>query len=176
MFIKTVISRGEVADKTIRIKGGPMLKGRRKPKSILINPKFQISFLTQHLLLAAVSSLIMFATVQYQFNKFDLAGKEMKLSEGHFYFQLLNQQHQDFNTMFVYMGIINFLILVFAGFRLSHRVAGPLHRLKVHSERVIQGETTTELRFRKGDYFQDVAEAYNKQLHFRKPRSKASGE
>lgn len=41
---------------------------------------------------------------------------------------------------------------------MTHKVAGPMYKLKSHLTAIRSGETITPLRFRNGDYFQDVAE------------------
>jgi methyl-accepting chemotaxis protein len=59
--------------------------------------------------------------------------------------------------------VIEALFLTWMGLRLSHRVAGPLLRLKNEMLRTAQGGEVTPLKFRDGDYFEDLAEAYNQQ-------------
>jgi hypothetical protein len=66
-------------------------------------------------------------------------------------------------------------------------VAGPLYRLRKHLSAVARGETHSDVRFRKGDFFPEVADAYNLQMiRYReavhaagmdqvKPAEKASG-
>ncbi len=43
----------------------------------------------------------------------------------------------------------------------SHRIAGPLQRLKLYMEKVGQGNFALRLRFRKYDEIHDVAESFN---------------
>ena len=51
-------------------------------------------------------------------------------------------------------------ILVFV----SHRIAGPLHRLKMCMEKVKNGDYTVVLRFRKADAIHDVADSFNEMV------------
>tara|TARA_Y100000590_G_scaffold470538_1_gene666152 strand:- start:5792 stop:6283 length:492 start_codon:yes stop_codon:yes gene_type:complete len=58
-----------------------------------------------------------------------------------------------------------YLSIVFAmGIFLSHRIAGPLYRLKMYFSQLKQGDLQSRLSFRKRDHFQDVALAYNEML------------
>jgi len=41
---------------------------------------------------------------------------------------------------------------------LSHRIAGPVHRINAALRQMLRGETPAEIRFRKGDYFHPTAE------------------
>ena len=43
----------------------------------------------------------------------------------------------------------------------SHRVAGPLYKLKSHFDKIRGGKFEPDLRFRKHDHFKDLADAYN---------------
>ena len=45
---------------------------------------------------------------------------------------------------------------------LSHRIAGPLYRLERHLLEVAKGKEPKDSNFRKGDYYQPLAEACNK--------------
>jgi nitrogen fixation/metabolism regulation signal transduction histidine kinase len=52
---------------------------------------------------------------------------------------------------------VTFLISIF----MSHRIAGPLYKLKTFFKMNGKGKLSPDLRFRKSDHFQDVAEDYN---------------
>lgn len=41
---------------------------------------------------------------------------------------------------------------------MTHKVAGPMYKLRSHLNAIRDGEVITPLRFRGGDYFTDVAE------------------
>jgi signal transduction histidine kinase len=60
--------------------------------------------------------------------------------------------------------VVVITITVLCGFLLTNRIAGPLHKLRYHMEDVIEGKTTSEINFRKDDYFAEIIEPYNKIL------------
>ncbi|HXH75310.1 MAG TPA: hypothetical protein VNJ08_10115 [Bacteriovoracaceae bacterium] len=53
----------------------------------------------------------------------------------------------------LFTGVI-FILFIF----LTHKIAGPLFKLKKHLSNIRQGEPITPLTFRNGDHFMDVAE------------------
>lgn len=63
--------------------------------------------------------------------------------------------------LILYLALIQFIIifLVFVMFIFfTHKIAGPLYKLKNHLERIREGEPISPLTFRNGDYFHDLAE------------------
>ncbi len=58
-----------------------------------------------------------------------------------------------------------FAILSFFGcIFFSHKIAGPLYKLQKHLRAIREGITPGRLYFRKGDYFQDVADDLNETI------------
>lgn len=57
---------------------------------------------------------------------------------------------------FVFL-VVTFLISVFV----SHRIAGPIHKLKVWMQAGRDGRLRPDLYFRKADYFREIATEYN---------------
>lgn len=133
----------------------------RHPKSFLIKPKFQFGVIMYVLGLGAVNFGVMYAIYQHIFQGFHATGESMGLAPQNYYFQFLNQQQE---TIFQY-GLIalaaNFLVLFVGGLVLSHRIAGPVHKIEKHAEKLAQGEAVSEISFRRKDYFPELAHAYN---------------
>lgn len=57
-----------------------------------------------------------------------------------------------------------FVILAITCLFISHRIAGPLHRLKMYMEKVENGDDSVRLKFRKNDAIHDVAESFNRMV------------
>ncbi len=66
----------------------------------------------------------------------------------------------DIGAFFMFMILVG--LLIFFGIVISNRVVGPIYRLVRHMESLQDNEELKELRFRKGDYFLEVAASYNK--------------
>ncbi len=57
-----------------------------------------------------------------------------------------------------------FVVLAILICLVSHRIAGPLFRLKMYMEKVEKGDYTVHLRFRDRDAIHDVADAFNRMV------------
>jgi hypothetical protein len=54
------------------------------------------------------------------------------------------------------------LIFVIVGLWITHRVAGPIHRLKLDLTEFLNGKNVGKIHFRKGDEFKDLLDLINK--------------
>lgn len=133
-------------------------------KNFLINPRFQLSFLTYTLGVSLLTIGFFYGADWYFFRKFHQLGEGLGLPSNHVFFQFLDEQHATKNTYYGIAAGTTVSILTIWGLLLSHRVAGPLYRLRKHFNSVAHGETFSDVRFRKGDFFQEVADAYNLQM------------
>ena len=57
-----------------------------------------------------------------------------------------------------------FLVLAAIVIFISHRIAGPLHRLKMFMSKVGQGDLSVKLSFRNYDAIHDVADCFNEMV------------
>ena len=57
-----------------------------------------------------------------------------------------------------------FVLLAIIVIFISHRIAGPLYRLKMYMEKVENGDYSVKLKFRKNDSIHDVAESFNRMV------------
>ena len=65
--------------------------------------------------------------------------------------------------LFIILPVAFIIIGIFCVF-ISHRIAGPLYRLKMFMEKVQNGDYTVHLRFRGGDAIHDVADSFNQMV------------
>ena len=136
-------------------------KGR---KQFIVDPRFQYGFLAWMVTLALVVTGIIYGANYYFFFKYEQRGLEMGLTPDHVFFRLLQEQRADMNVIFVVASLVCIAFLTFAGAILSHRVAGPIYKMRKHIDAVVRNETVQDITFRKNDYFPELAEAFNKLL------------
>jgi hypothetical protein len=136
-------------------------KGRRV---FLINPRFQLLFLGFMVGIAALAILIFYGSNLYFLSEFTRNGQALGLPPDHVYFEFLNAQRQLMTQIFSLTSGICIGVMSLGGLLFSHRVAGPLYRLHRHMLDVAAGRTSDPVKFRRGDFFPEVAEAYNEQL------------
>jgi hypothetical protein len=132
--------------------------GRRK---VLVNSKFQLAFLSYTLGVTLLTIAIFYISDLYFFWKFKDGGRVLGLNPEHPYFKFIVEQEKVRTWIFMAAAGISAAFLTISGLLFSHRIAGPLHRLKSHFLMVANDLTIEDVRFRKDDFFHDVAESYN---------------
>lgn len=121
-----------------------------KRSVFLINPSFQLRFSL------IVCSIIVISTIIYPVIIYD-------------FFQALSSANPSIakNVVAAQKDLILFLILIQVVITLlvfivfiffTHKIAGPLYKLKNHLAHIREGKAISPLTFRDGDYFHDVAE------------------
>ena len=64
-----------------------------------------------------------------------------------------------FTLVIVHLGYT--AIIFITSLFLGHKIAGPIHKLKIYLSELRDGKSRGKLTFRKGDYFQELAEDFN---------------
>ena len=101
-------------------------------------------------------------------------GVALNLPQDHVFYQFINEQKRTMNFLFAVTSLVAVIALGVGGLLISHRVAGPIERLKNHMKSIARGETDREVTFRKGDFFIELADAYNAALKARAQKGKSS--
>jgi nitrogen fixation/metabolism regulation signal transduction histidine kinase len=65
------------------------------------------------------------------------------------------------NLIFIIAAIIVLITTSLGALFLSHKVAGPLHRLKIHLSQIVIENKLRPVKFRKGDFFIELEEFFN---------------
>jgi hypothetical protein len=133
-------------------------------KVLLINPKFQLTFMGFVLGLISITLGIFYGSQLYFFWKFRQVGLSVNLSPDHVFFQFLNQQKVTMNLIFLFSSGLTAIILGVAGLTFSNRIAGPIYRLHQHLLKTAKTGKYSEITFREKDFFPEIAHAYNQQL------------
>jgi magnesium-transporting ATPase (P-type) len=136
----------------------------RSFKQILIDPKFQWSIIAYSTTLAIILQATLFVALRLFFSKYNEEGKTIHLAPDHPFFVFIQDQQTYMNYVFAVVCIIFLILNVIFGLIISHRVAGPLYRLKKYFREYHEQNEFTELTFRKKDFFQDVPAIINESL------------
>jgi methyl-accepting chemotaxis protein len=140
------------------------LKNPRIRRRFLINRGFQLRFIAFAVVTAVVACTSFYAANCYFFYKYQGFAIESGFPASHPFFKMLANMEDAMTLIFAITSLSIIGIATLTGLVFSHRVAGPLFRLKNHFDRVARGETMSNINFRQGDYFDDVATAYNRQM------------
>ena len=127
-----------------------------KRNIFIINPKFQYKFSF------IICTFALLTTLIYPFIILDLFDKiiQMRPEESALHLQSRNEL----------IGILAIIELIFLGFLfifsifLSHKIAGPMYKLRRHLEEIREGGEVKPIHFRKGDNFQEIADEVNRTL------------
>lgn len=121
-----------------------------KRSTFLIDPAFQLKFS------AIVCSIILVSTFVYPIIIYDffqvMVGQMTNPSPA-----IVAAQKNLILILVMIQLVITALVFIVFIF-ITHKVAGPLYKLKNHLAQIREGKAITPLTFREGDHFQDVAE------------------
>lgn len=128
-----------------------------KRKIYLINPSFQLRIALIVCVITLISSII------YPWTIFDLIGTFTDFLSVRFPQEAKGLDNKKLELIiFLSLWQIGFLGLIFLTcIFITHKIAGPLFKLKKFLKEITQGSEINELYFRKGDYFHDVAQSVN---------------
>jgi hypothetical protein len=129
-------------------------------KVILINKPFQYSILGYFSCLSLILISIFYSTIWYFFYNLKKEAASVGLPPDHVFFTFINEQKGNIDKVFIVSSIVALVVILLGGLILSHRVAGPLYRLTQHL-RGHNKNNITPVKFRKGDYFPEIEEAFN---------------
>lgn len=136
----------------------------RKVKSLLINKEFQLTFIILNGVLLTLLTLGYALAIYLFFDNFFTLGLENGLSEDHIFFQFISKQRTDIFIFFTITYISSLILFLYISFKISHKVAGPLYRLNEHLKEVVETGSLKEIKFRKGDYFMEIQDNFNKMV------------
>jgi methyl-accepting chemotaxis protein len=133
------------------------MKHRRR--ILLINRKFQLKFsffvCSWVLVLSLVFPAVLYGTVEALARM--LASKvdtnTLKVIE--------NFQAETMTAMILFMVVFALTIFLISLF-VSHRIAGPVYRIQLALERMARGNIEKDIKLRKADHFNDLADSYNR--------------
>ncbi len=140
-----------------------MSENNRKLNQILINKEFQMKFIVINGILITVMSLIYGISIKFFFNKFIALGKSAGLPADHVFFDFISKQSSEILLFFLLTYLIVLMIFLYASLKMSHKVAGPMYRLRLHLDEISQANgKLKEIKFRENDYFLEIQESFNR--------------
>ncbi len=133
-------------------------------KVLLVNPRFQFQFMAWMGGLAVAVVMVLHLAHDWFFYQLREQARLAGLTPDHVFFQFINSRQTELNLISVVSFIAILVVVGVIGLVLSHRIAGPMYRLKLHFEEVAKTGVPQKLKFREGDFFLEIPEAYNLQF------------
>ncbi len=147
------------------------MKRKDHRQGYLINRPFQLKLILGANILAVSLSAGLFGLMRFFADKVLLRAGSLQLPPNHPFLRYLHHSDGSLLMLCLVAGLFIVTALNVLGLVISHRIAGPLHRLRRHLEDAAEGKTTADVRFRDDDYFPELANACNRLM----ARIRASG-
>ena len=150
-------------------------KHRRKRRQYLVNPQFQLRFMIYIALAVLLGFTIIYTSNLWYFSTLVSQGQELGLDPSHPYYELIEDQRKLLTRTYLIISGITFVLLMWAGLFLSHRIAGPLYRIESYMKQVTAGDVDLKpVHLRKGDFFPEIADILNDVIAHLRDEAKAS--
>lgn len=98
-------------------------------KQFLINKEFQFKFIFFMAMVALVTMASTYVVIHLYFAEFQKLSDQSGLSANHPFRDLLNYQQMKMNNFFIILAVVNIFTILASGIWMSHRIAGPIHRM-----------------------------------------------
>jgi methyl-accepting chemotaxis protein len=135
-----------------------MNKPSFKRKNIFIDKQFQAQFILKFCTLVAIGGLLTIAILYFWAGKSTTVSvvnsRVAVRSTADFLLPLLIQ------TVLIVLVIVGFATILVTLF-VSHKIAGPLYRLKKAMQNLEEGNLVEDFRIRRNDQLQNIAETFN---------------
>ncbi len=134
----------------------------------LIYPKFQFVLLAANAAMISGFLILTIIFLSYSFEDMVELGKSAGLNPDHVYYQFLKMQGGELFQKLLLSAISAFTLSTLFFLWLSHRLVGPIvgtiSFLKRYNETIEKTGKPPTLKFRKNDFFQDLATELNRVL------------
>jgi hypothetical protein len=127
--------------------------------NLLINAPFQLKLMSYFVVLFVITTITLYSTTFLFFWNMKNKGLSVGIPEGHVYYQFLANQKHDLDLLFIGLAAFNFLLLITVGFIVSHRIAGPIHKVKQFLADPI---SIDKVQMRENDFFQELGPIVSK--------------
>lgn len=132
----------------------------RQIKNLIINPRVQFKLIAVFSGVFFLTVSTLYSTIYLFFWRFHEKAINVGIPEGHVFFKFLYEQKHNLDMLFVALIIVNFFVLILVGIVISHRIAGPIEKLKNHLETI--HDEAEDFRLRENDFFSDISPVVNK--------------
>ncbi|MFW5888028.1 MAG: hypothetical protein ACOCUH_04450 [Bacteriovoracia bacterium] len=125
-------------------------------KRVIVYPRFQLTLVILNLAVLVMSFLFVGIQLKRSFLHLEKLGQKADLEAEHIYYKFLSLQE---NTMLEYMlwAVLGSLILgTVITLILSHRLAGPMIRIRSYFSNMLEAGKAHPFKFRKRDYFAEL--------------------
>jgi hypothetical protein len=133
---------------------------KRQLKNLLIEPKFQMKLLSYFVALFFVTTISFYSLILLFFYRLNQKALSVGIPPKHVFFDFIGHQKNDIDLMFIGLTVLNLIFLLGVGFVISHRIAGPIHKLKNYLSQIISKDSP-DFKLRKNDFLVELSPIIN---------------
>jgi len=136
----------------------------RKITNYFIYPSFQLALILSNFIVSLICvSIIHYKMVDF-FDKLKQIGEKANLPIDNPYFEFITYSKEMMLTNLNWALALSIFLSTALSIYLSHKAVGPIYRMKLFFTKVNEGELSSSLQFRKGDFFSDLPIIVNSAL------------
>ena len=135
----------------------------KKRTKLLIYPKFQLSLIFWNILIFFTITAIQLIVSHKAFTNFKELGETAGFESSHPYFAFIERYEAEFIQYALIGAGLGLICFVVANLILSHKISGPICRLKSYFSGLEKDKRPT-LSFRKNDFFSELPAEINSAL------------
>lgn len=128
-------------------------------RQYISHKKFQFRLVGTLLIVVLIATLVT-TVINHYFLLSSIVDFTMEYSRGPTGMELLMASVRPLAIILPVVFVVLAIMVVF----ISHRIAGPLYRLKQYMEKIENGDYSVTLKFRQNDAIHDVAESFNRMV------------
>ncbi len=136
----------------------------RKLKNYLLYPSFQLVLVSLNVSIMIICLLVIRYKISEVFEKLRVMGEEAHLTPTNPYFSFVEKSNELMTSNLIWSIVFSIIFTTCASILLSHKVVGPMYRIKMFFSQLAQEDNGREINFRKGDYFPEIPPVINAAL------------
>jgi signal transduction histidine kinase len=109
----------------------------------------------------ALNILVLFGAVNFFYYRMKNSLSGAGLEKGSVIWSFIEGQQYELNILFAVISIISLFILFLGGIYLSHRIVGPIWRMKQDLRTMIETKKLKSINIRENDYFSEMIQDFN---------------
>jgi hypothetical protein len=121
-----------------------------------------------NIIVNAITLIIIHFSVQDVFNKLSNLGEKIHLSSNHPYFNFISNSRELMSIKLSWVFGVSIFLTAIVSIYISHKVAGPIYKLRKFLIGINNKESNGPLKFRKGDFYSDLPAIVNEAIKISK--------
>ena len=128
---------------------------------LLIYPRFQVTILLFNFFIVMGIFFLTNWRINAYFNHMKKLGEDASFPSDHIYFQFVSLQEAGLESSLMQIALVGLILSTLGFLILSHKISGPMIRLKRYFANITQTQRVSPITFRAGDFFSDLPALIN---------------